>query len=188
LQRDNQIRPSARIILSAFWGLLGADLGCATHECPQCPPCPACPACPEIQPAPVEPDYQNAKWFVIHVTDGDTLVARLGKPERRETVRMLNINTPEKNRPGFGEAREALKVLVRGGYVTLESEKPGLEKRDRFGRLLAYVVADGVNCNIEMVRLGWSAFYKKYGKGRLADEFEAAEKEAKERKLGIWGI
>lgn len=163
-------------------------LGCAPRECPQCPPCPACPACPQARPEPGELEQQPTKWLVVHVTDGDTIIARLDKPERKETIRLLCINTPEKNHPGFGEATEALKGLVRGGYVTLEFDKPGVEKRDVYGRLLAYVIADGVNCNVEMVRLGWTPYWKKYGKGRLAEEFQAAEEEAKKNKRGLWGM
>ncbi len=60
--------------------------------------------------------------------------------------------------------------------------------RDGFGRLLAYVIADGKNVNLEMVRQGWSTFWKKYSKGRLAAAFEAAEQEARAAKRGLWGM
>jgi micrococcal nuclease len=125
---------------------------------------------------------------VLKAKDGDTLVARLegGPTERIETIRLLNVNTPEKNQPGFVDATEALKYLVRGGTVDLEYEKPGVEKRDGLGRLLAYVIADGVNVNLELVRQGWSPYYTKYGKGRLRAEFEAAEREARAARRGLW--
>lgn len=74
----------------------------------------------------------------------------------------------------------------RGGRIGLEFEKPGVEKRDGFGRLLAYVIAGGVNVNLELVRQGWSAYYTKYGKGRLRAEFEAAEREARTARRGLW--
>ena len=70
--------------------------------------------------------------------------------------------------------------------MDLEFEKPGVEKRDGFGRLLAYVVAGGVNVNLELVRLGWSPYYTKYGKGRLRGEFEDAEREARAAQRGLW--
>lgn len=41
--------------------------------------------------------------------------------------------------------------------------------------------------NVELVRLGWSAYVTKYGRGRLAEQFEAAEKEARAAKRGLWG-
>jgi micrococcal nuclease len=114
-------------------------------------------------------------------------VVRQEDPERIETVRLLRVNTPEKNERGHEEAKEALKYLVRSADVTLEFENEGPEKRDGFGRLLAYVHADGLNVNLELVRQGWSAFYTKYGKGRLAAEFEKAEAEARRAKVGLWG-
>jgi len=36
------------------------------------------------------------------------------------------------------------------------------------------------------VRPGWSTFWTRYGRGRLADQFEAAEAEAREAKRGLW--
>jgi len=47
---------------------------------------------------------------------------------------------------------------------------------------LTYLVVGGVNVNVnvKMVRQGWSDFETKYGKGRFAGEFEAAER-ARER-------
>jgi len=37
-----------------------------------------------------------------------------------------------------------------------------------------------------MVRLGWSKFWTRYGRGRLAEQFEAAKQEAREAKRGLW--
>lgn len=172
-----------RLLITAVIATLAA--------CASCPPCPSCPQCPECSTNDAQADgsTQPQRWFVLRAIDGDTLVLRLegAEIERKETVRLLNIDTPEKNEPGFEDATEALKGLVRGGYVELEFENPDAEKRDGFGRLLAYVIVDGVNVNIELVRQGWSKFYTKYGRGRLAAEFEAAEKESKENNGGLWG-
>jgi micrococcal nuclease len=125
--------------------------------------------------------------LVYRVIDGDTIVVLQEVPERKETLRLLNINTPERNTPGFEEAREELKSLLRGGFVALAYGKPGVEKRDGFGRLLAYVMVNDKNANIEMVRRGWSKFFTKYGKGRFREQFEQAEKEARENRRGLWG-
>ncbi len=162
----------------------------ATSACAACPPCAAmvstpCPTCEDCT-AKNEPQGPRI-WRVTKVKDGDTLVVRQEDPERIETVRLLRINTPEKDERGYEEAKEALKYLVRGADVTLEFENEGPEKRDGFGRLLAYVHADGLNVNLELVRQGWSAFYTKYGKGRMAAEFEKAEAEARRAKVGLWG-
>ncbi len=106
---------------------------------------------------------------VVRVVDGDTI--RVVYKGREEPVRLLTINTPENGEPGFEEATEALRRLVQGRHVLLEFEKPGVEARDRYRRLLAYVF---VNANVEMVRLGHSPFWTRYGRGRYAHEFERA--------------
>ena len=79
-----------------------------------------------------------------------------------------------------GYARKILK----GKYVDLEFEG---EFRGRYGRLLAYVIVDGVNFNLELVRQGLSPYYTKYGLSEKYDkEFREAEKYARKHKLNIW--
>ena len=134
-------------------------------------------------------DPEVYDWFVVHVTDGDTLVVKQELayyPARKEIIRMLNINTPERGENLYKEATEALKEFVKGGDVTLEYKEQGKETRGVYGRLLAYVLVDGRNINIEMVRLGFSTYWTKYGKSRFDAQFKQAEQEAKAKKRGIW--
>ncbi len=121
---------------------------------------------------------------VLRVVDGDTLVVR--RDGRKERVRLLYINTPERGRDGFEDAARALRSLVDRGEIRLafEAEKSG--RRDRYGRILAYVISDGRNVNVEMVRAGWTRFWTRYGRGTIADRFIRAEKEARARDTGLW--
>ncbi len=119
------------------------------------------------------------------VIDGDTIeVEYHGEQEK---VRLLNINTVERGEPGYDEATDALKKILAGQNISLEFEEKGVEMRDKDGRLLCYVFVDQqrrrINANIEMVRLGHSKFWVKYGEGRYADEFRAAEKEAMQQAM-----
>jgi endonuclease YncB( thermonuclease family) len=126
----------------------------------------------------------TAPCNLIHVVDGDTITARYrGK---KESIRLLRINTPERGREGYREARDALRDLVEGTELTLEFENPHRIERDRYGRILAYVIADGINANVEIVRQGWSRFWKKYGTGRFSAAFEGAEHEARQNTAGLW--
>jgi len=60
--------------------------------------------------------------------------------------------------------------------------------RGRYGRLLAYVIVDGVNFNLELVRQGLSPYYMKYGLSQKYDkEFRETEKYARKHQLNIWG-
>jgi micrococcal nuclease len=115
------------------------------------------------------------------VTDGDTLNVRCAG--RKERVRLLQIDTPEREDPLYEEAGDALETLIAGRSIELEL---GPEERDDHGRLLAYVFADGENLNLAMIARGWSPYFDRYGAGAYPNEFAAAERAAREARLGIW--
>ena len=115
---------------------------------------------------------------VLHVIDGDTVRLRCGDDEMK--VRLLRIDTPERDEPRYREAREALRRLVDGRDVHFTYEEPGQPTRGNYGRLLVYLHAGGKNVNVEMVRAGWSAFDTRWGEGRFASAFRAAEREARQ--------
>ncbi len=74
--------------------------------------------------------------------------------------------------------------------VRLERDHPK-EIRGRYDRYLAYVFVQKngqwVNYNVEAVRAGMSPYFSKYGYSRrFHADFVAAEKEAKEKQIGIW--
>lgn len=130
------------------------------------------------------------QYKVIKVIDGDTIdILYYGKKER---IRMLCVDTPEsvhpdqtRNTPMGIKASNYTKSRLTGKTVDLEFE--GQRKRGNYGRLLAYVLLDGHNFNVELVRNGWSPYYTKYGTSeKHHDEFLAAEREAKAKRLNIW--
>ena len=126
-------------------------------------------------------------WPVLRVVDGDTLRVLYAPPAPLpESVRLLNVDAPERGKPGYEEAAEALRRMVEGRRVRLEFEHAGRVERDGFGRLLAYVLVDEVNVNVEMVRQGWGRFFDRCGEGRYAETFRAAENEAREGRRGNW--
>lgn len=139
-----------------------------------------------------QPAYSDARYVsgttatFVRAIDGDTLDARVG--EFVERVRLLRIDTPERDEPGYDDARRSLERSARSGdgSLTLTSENQHLE-RDQYGRLLAYVfLSDKRNLNIELVKRGWSTYYTKYGYGQYRTEFERAEADARESKSGLW--
>jgi micrococcal nuclease len=77
--------------------------------------------------------------------------------------------------------------LVEGKSVRLAYEPAGA-RVDRYGRTLAYLyrVDDGLFVNKELVARGYAHAYTKYPFAYLED-FRAAERTARERKLGLWG-
>ena len=123
---------------------------------------------------------------LYRVVDGDTAYVFYQHPTPVHTkLRFLRIDTPERKQPLYKEATEALKMLITGKVLRLEFEGEKYET-DRYGRALVYVFAGDLNVNVEMVRLGWSKHYVKYGTGKYKALFEAAEKEAREAKRGLW--
>ena len=110
--------------------------------------------------APVGDGGQKADTApVVRVVDGDTI--RVGLPSGEEPVRYIGIDTPESVKPGapvecFAKRASAYNErLVAGERVRLVYD---IERRDRYGRLLAYVyrVRDGLFVNAELVRRGYA--------------------------------
>jgi micrococcal nuclease len=127
---------------------------------------------------------------VIRVVDGDTIV--VDYKGKHEKVRLLCVNTPEsvhpdkkQNIPMGKTASNYTKKRLKGRYVDLEFEGP---LRGNYNRLLSYLILDGENFNLELVKQGLSPYYTKYGLSKKYDqEFRAAERYARGHKLHIWG-
>jgi micrococcal nuclease len=137
----------------------------------------------KVAAAPAETDYSPGDHYVDHVVDGDTLWLR--KNDKTIKVRLLRVDAPELGEFGFDEAKDELqRQLGDESAIRLEFEE---ERTDVHGRTLAYLIIDGKNVNVEMVRSGWSPYFDRYGKGRYEAQFADAQSHAKSERLGIWG-
>jgi micrococcal nuclease len=129
---------------------------------------------------------------VTEVVDGDTVVVRLAG--RTETVRLLGVDTPETHHPSrpvecYGpEAATHTASRLAGQRVRLEYD---VETRDRYGRLLAYVLRrEGdrwVRYNDELLRDGWAELLVIPPNGRHAREMLDLELAARREGRGLWG-
>ncbi|MFN0133580.1 MAG: thermonuclease family protein [Phycisphaerales bacterium] len=129
----------------------------------------------------------NSGISAIKFIDGDTLVVSgVGGAGTEEKIRLLAIDTPERGQRWYAEAGTALSELVAKRSIALEYETPGKLERDKYGRVLAYLIVDGQNVNVEMVRRGWTAYVTKYDDDRFAKDFVTAEEEARAAHRGIW--
>jgi micrococcal nuclease len=123
---------------------------------------------------------------VQRVVDGDTVVLAGG-----ERVRYIGIDTPESVKPGtpvqcFAEAAShANERLVDGERVRLRFDA---ERRDRYGRLLAYVyrVRDGLFVNAELVRRGYATTLTIAPNVAHAAEFRRLARNARRQGRGLW--
>jgi micrococcal nuclease len=130
-------------------------------------------------------DAPRSEETVARVADGDTI--RLADGTR---VRLVQIDAPEADEDECYAAR-ATRTLARlvpvGTEVELERD-PALDDRDRFDRALRYVIRDGTNVNVDLVRAGAAAPYFFRGdRGRYADDLLDAAEEAREERRGLWG-
>jgi micrococcal nuclease len=124
-------------------------------------------------------------YKVKRVIDGDTLLLVNG-----ERVRLIGVDTPETKHPQkpvqyFGrEAYLFTKQMVDGKEARFEFER---QKRDRYGRLLAYVyLLDGTFLNAEIIKQGYGFAYTRFP-FKYMEEFRRYEREAKENRRGLWG-
>ncbi|HEX6687762.1 MAG TPA: thermonuclease family protein [Solirubrobacterales bacterium] len=125
---------------------------------------------------------------VTRVVDGDTIEVRLDG--RSEDVRLIGVDTPETVKPDtpvqcFGpRASHFTKQHLTGRQVRLVF---GVERRDIYGRLLAYVYLDGRFFNPSLVRRGLARSLTIPPNDRFAPRFRRLELAAARSGRGLWG-
>lgn len=134
---------------------------------------------------------ESENYEVVSVTDGDTI--KVQSNDDIETVRIVNMNTPESVDPRkpvecLGkEASEKMEELTLGKVVSLELDETQTDK-DRYGRLLRFVfLENGMDVGLEMIDLGY-AHSTPYGNTphKYLVLYTQAELEAKTNQLGLW--
>ncbi|TMK56204.1 MAG: thermonuclease family protein [Actinobacteria bacterium] len=131
----------------------------------------------------------SATVVVTRVVDGDTVEVQLDGAE--EDVRYIGVDTPETVKPDtpvqcFGPQASAFNHrLVEGRRVRLVF---GAERRDVYGRLLAYVYLDGRFVNAELVRRGLARTLTIPPNDRFAGQLKRLEIAAARAGRGLWGV
>lgn len=139
-----------------------------------------------ITKAPVSPGF----YRVVKVSDGDTIVVDMNSTEER--VRLIGVDTPEKDHPSKPVQCFALaasnytKKLIGEKPVRLEAD-PSNSNRDRYNRLLRYVyLPDGKLVNAEIIKNGYGFAYTNFPFEKK-DAFKGYQAKAKEQNRGLWG-
>ncbi|WP_343032855.1 stalk domain-containing protein [Cytobacillus depressus] len=135
--------------------------------------------------------YHQLDGVVTKVVDGDTVKVSLNGKE--ETIRLLLIDTPETVHPTkpvepFGkEASDFAKQLMPPGKaVKVELD---VSERDKYGRLLAYVYADGRMVNELLLEKGLARVaYVYVPNTRYVDQFREIQTKAQKQQIGIWSL
>lgn len=113
------------------------------------------------------------------VSDGDTLKAVIDGKETK--IRLYGIDAPEKAQP-FGQvSTDAIKQLTTGHKITIQAID-----RDRYGRTVAIVFADGANVNEALVKSGNAWVYQQYCTQPFCSEWDQYQQAAKDARSGLW--
>jgi micrococcal nuclease len=129
------------------------------------------------------------EYRVRHVIDGDTIELDNGS-----TVRYIGIDTPEVRKrqgnswvyapePYAEKAKDYNRMLVEGKPVRLQFD---VQKKDKYGRLLAYCYVDDVFVNAKMLEEGFAFLYTISPNVKYVDLLVDKQKSARQNNRGIW--
>ncbi len=117
--------------------------------------------------------------WVVRVIDGDTLVM-LAAPATEVRIRLAGIDAPENGQPFGQHARQFLALRVAGRVVEISADT-----RDRYGRVLGTLRADGRDINAELVCGGMAWAYRVRSEAQNPAYLQC-ENAAREQKKGLW--
>lgn len=122
---------------------------------------------------------------VQHAIDGDSLLLANGRQ-----VRLIGINAPELGIDGRPDQPLARAAKTRATQLTKQRPvtlTPDHEPTDRHGRLLAYAsLADGTDIQLVLLREGLAWCVAIPPNVARAEEYCAAEREARGARRGVW--
>lgn len=125
---------------------------------------------------------------IVRVVDGDTAVVNVAGVNER--VRFLLVDTPETVKPNakvecYGRAASAAtkRRLPEGTKVRLTYD---VEKRDKHGRLLAYVERGELDVGEWLLANGYARYLQIDPNRARSRKYERAEDAARARDRGLW--
>jgi micrococcal nuclease len=133
----------------------------------------------------------QTQWHqVSKIVDGDTFWIVNAKGEN-EKIRLIGVDAPESRKTGkkeigyYGkESKAYLEQILTGRKVRLEFD---VSKYDRYKRTLAYVyLENGTFLNAHLIKSGYASVMTVPPNVKHADLFVKLQKEAREKKRGLW--
>lgn len=114
---------------------------------------------------------QAAGLKVTKVVDGDTLVLEGG-----HNIELAMIDAPEREQPFGRDARDYLRERLENRHLDLDLTQSEHQ-----------IMVDGLNLNLELVRLGLAWVSPKASHNPDAQSFLEAQKQAVQTLAGFWG-
>ncbi len=130
---------------------------------------------------------RSFKGTVVDVADGDTLDVTTPSGAV-ETVRIIGIDTPEVyggRECGGPAASAAMKQLATGATVTVTAD-PTQDRRDHYGRLLAYIDRGSQDLGFTLVKRGLASAYPYDGPFLRYPRYRRADRLARQSGRGSW--
>ena len=134
----------------------------------------------------VEPP-RSFRGTVVNVADGDTLDVTTPSGAV-ETVRIIGFDTPEVyggRECGGPAASAAMKQLATGATVTVTAD-PTQDRRDHYGRLLAYIDRGSQDLGFTLVKRGLASAYPYDGPFLRYPRYRRADRLARQSGRGSW--
>ncbi len=120
---------------------------------------------------------------VVKVADGDSMTV-LDNTSTQHRIRLQGIDAPERKQAFGSASKKHLASLVAGKTVTVK-----WDKRDRYRRIVGFVIVDGQDVNLVQVKAGMAWFYRYYQKEQSSENrklYAQAEDEARANTKGLW--
>ena len=118
----------------------------------------------------------DSRAVVTQVVDGDTVVIDSGK-----RVRLIGVDTPERDTCGFAAATAAMRRMVEERTVVLVNPD-SVQDLDTYGRLLRFVDVGGRDAGLAQIRsgLGTARYDSRdgYDEHPREDEYHRADRES----------
>lgn len=124
--------------------------------------------------------YEREKASATRIVDGDTIHVNINGED--EIIRLLGVNTPEKKKPYYSDAKDFLINEIENKSIELLRDK---EDTDKYDRKLRYIFYNERLINVEILEKGLATSFMlsdlKY-KYKLSNAEEFAQK----NEIGLW--
>ncbi len=121
---------------------------------------------------------QSGVVEIKYVVDGDTVVL-----VDDQKIRLLGIDTPERDAFFYDEASKALRDILTAGDVSMRKD---ISETDRYGRLLRHLYVGDLWVNAYMIEEGYARMVTFPPDVEHVDTFRALQNDARASKKGLW--